>query len=192
MTTTEDFEPLYGAPYDTRDPERMALHRRARELLAELNRAAPDGDERRTEVMRALLGAVGDGVWIEPPFFCDYGVNIAIGARTFLNVNCVLLDGAAIDIGADVLIGPAVQISTVGHPMAAAERVVAHPGGAPYATIAAPISIGAKAWIGGGAIVCPGVTIGEGAVIGAGSVVTRSVPAHVFAAGSPCRVIRSV
>lgn len=200
--TIDFFETPPGEPYDSRDPARMAQHRRARALLAQFNRpdATEDPDQAvraRSAVLQALLGAVGEGVWIEPPFFCDYGVNISIGARSFLNFNCMLLDGAAIEIGADVLVGPAAQILTVGHPLRAAERIaprhdVENAGAAPYRTTAAPIRIGDRVWIGGGAVLLPGVSIGEGAAIGAGAVVTRSIPPNVFAAGTPCRVIRGL
>jgi len=42
--------------------------------------------------------------------------------------------------------------------------------------------------VGGGATILPNVVIGEKAVIGAGSVVTKSIPGHVVALGSPARI----
>ncbi len=190
MTTARD-RMLAGAPYDSRDPELLALAARARRLLTRYNAdLAPEALD-RPALLAELLGAVGDGVWIEPPFLCDYGAHVTIGARTFVNVNAVFLDSARITIGADVLIGPAVQLLTASHPLAAHERLrgaAAPAGTAPYVTHAAPITIGDGAWIGGGAIVLPGVTIGAGAVVGAGSVVTTDVPAGAIAYGNPCRV----
>jgi maltose O-acetyltransferase len=80
--------------------------------------------------------------------------------------------------------GPAVQVYTATHPMNAALRRAQEFG--------KPVAIGPDVWVGGGAILCPGVTVGAGAVIGAGSVVTRDIPAGVFAAGNPCRVLRPI
>ena len=122
---------------------------------------------------------------IEPPFFCDYGTNIELGDKVFFNFNCVILDVAKVTIGSNVMFGPAVQIYTATHPMDAEERR----SGLEFAK---PVRIGNDVWLGGGVIVCPGVTIGDAAVIGAGSVVVRDIPAGVFAAGNPCRVIREI
>ncbi|MFZ4628687.1 MAG: sugar O-acetyltransferase, partial [Blastocatellia bacterium] len=136
---------------------------------------------------------LGRDVWIELPFFCDYGENIHLGDGVFINYNCVLLDDNRIEVGDHVLIGPAVQIYTATHPLLAADRISGGEAGqAPYVTRTAPVRIGAQAWIGGGAILLPGVEIGARTTIGAGSVVTRSIPADVFAGGNPCRVIREL
>lgn len=180
--------------YDTRDPELLALAHRARALLAAFAALPSTELPQRHAVLVDLFGDVGNGVWIEPPFFCEYGRHITIGADSFVNVNCVFLDAAPIRIGANVLIGPAVQLLTVSHPLAAAERIVApalrRPGQAPYRTQARPIDIGDGVWIGAGAIILPGVSIGANAVIGAGSVVTTDIPPDALAMGQPCRVQR--
>src|SRR5207302_10171243 len=123
---------------------------------------------------RALFGAVGEGVWIEPPFQCDYGGNITLGDRVYFNFNCVVLDPAPVAIGSDVLFGPGVQIYTATHPMDHRARRTG-------LEAARPIAIGPDVWVGGGAILCPGVRVGARSVIGAGSVVTRDVPDGVFA-----------
>lgn len=187
---------LSGEPYNSRDPELLALAHRARALLATFAALPSTNTDGRHRVLADLLGSVGDGVWIEPPFFCDYGAHVTIGSGTFVNVNCVFLDSAAIRIGADVLIAPGVQLLTVTHPLAAAERIVApserSAGTAPYRTYARPITVGDGAWLGAGAIVLPGVTIGANAVIGAGSVVTSDIPPDCLALGQPCRVQRSL
>ena len=185
-----------GDVYDSRDPELLALAQRARALLTTFAGLPATDVDGRAAVLTSLFGAVGPGVWVEPPFGCDYGVHIEIGAQTFVNMNCVFLDAAPIRIGADVLIGPAVQLLTVSHPLAMAERLVdaatRRAGAAPYRTFARPITIGDGAWIGAGTLVLPGVTIGAGAVIGAGSVVTADVPPHCLAFGNPCRVQRAI
>jgi maltose O-acetyltransferase len=189
---TEREKMLAGDPYDSRDPALLARYELARKLLRELSAQTVDVPGRRTALLTELLGGVGRDVWIELPFYCDYGENIFLGEGVFINYNCVLLDDNRIEIGDHVLIGPAVQIYTATHPLRAAERIVGEGAGqrASYVTQTAPVRIGDQAWIGGGAILLPGVEIGAGTTIGAGSVVTRSVPAHVFAAGNPCRVIR--
>jgi maltose O-acetyltransferase len=176
---------LAGELYDASDPELSADRLRARTLcqaLAALPAAAPEAE--RAALLAQLFGAPTDAR-VTPPFFCDYGRNIALGRRVYFNVNCVILDVARVTIGDDVMFGPAVQVYTASHPMRAAERR----SGLEFGK---PITIGDDVWLGGGAIVCPGVTIGQGAVIGAGSVVVRAVAPGVFAAGNPCRVIRSI
>ena len=187
---------LRGDVYDTRDPELLAMAHRARALLADYA-AAPSTDfDARRQVLTSLLGSVGDDVWIELPFFCDYGVHVHIGPTTFVNANCVFLDSAEIRIGANVLLAPGVQLLTATHPLRAADRVVPAAervnGRSPYRTHARPITIGNDVWIGAGTIVFPGVTIGDATTIGAGSLVTSDVPAHSLAFGQPCRVQRSL
>lgn len=190
--TSERERMLRGEPYDTRDRELLGLAHRARALLATYATTPSTDAAARRAVLTQLLGSVGEEVWIEPPFFCDYGVHVHIGPTTFVNANCVFLDSAEIRIGANVLIAPAVQLLTATHPLRAAERIVPRAeraeGRSPYRTHARPITIGDDAWIGAGTIVLPGVTIGAGAVIGAGSLVTGDVPPHVLAFGQPCRV----
>ena len=139
---------------------------------------------RRRPILQELFGAGGDSVWMQPPFFCDYGSNILLGQRVFFNFNCVVLDVCQVKIGDYTMCGPAVQIYTATHPLEAELRRTQE--------FAKPIEIGADVWVGGGAIICPGVRIGERTVIGAGSVVTRDVPSDVLAAGNPCRVIRKL
>jgi maltose O-acetyltransferase len=187
---------LRGDPYDTRDPELLALAHRARALLAEYSATPSTDGAARRSLLTQLLGGVGDEVWIEPPFFCDYGVHVHIGPTTFVNVNCVFLDSAEIRIGANVLIAPSVQLLTATHPLRAADRIVPVAdranGRSPYRTHARPITVGDEVWIGAGTIVFPGVTIGDGATIGAGSLVTTDIPPHTLAYGQPCRVQRAL
>ena len=182
---TEREKMLAGEWYVSADPELVAARVRARQLVQRYNATAPDLIARadRKAILELLLGTCGEGVTIEPPFHCDYGDNITLGAEVFINFQCVFLDCAAITIGPQAQLGPAVQLYTATHPMDAAER-------ASGIEAAHPITIGARAWIGGGTIVLPGVTIGADSVIGAGSVVTRDVPPGVVAVGNPCRVLR--
>jgi maltose O-acetyltransferase len=181
-----------GEDYNARDAELLAIARRARVLVSRLNAMPAAAPDERRELLAQLLGTAADGVWIESPFYCDYGENVHVGAHTFVNMNCVFLDSAEIRIGAYGLIGPAVQLYTVTHPLRAADRIVAGwtpaTGRSIYRTEASPIQIGNGVWIGGGTIVMPGVTIGDNAAIGAGSIVTRDIPSNVLAFGQPCRV----
>ena len=187
---------LAGEFYNSRDPELLATAHRARALLAQYNATPSTDGAARRELLVRLLGGVGEGVWIEPPFFCDYGAQVVIGAQTFINTNCVMLDSAAIRIGANVLLGPGVQLLTAFHPVRAADRLPVEwdpaSGQARYRTQAAPIVIGDDVWVGAGALVMPGVTIGAGATIGAGSLVTADIPPGVLAYGQPCRVQREL
>jgi maltose O-acetyltransferase len=175
---------LAGELYDPLDPELIAARARARDLCRALNLGSEGDHEERRLIVRKLFGAGGDSVWLQPPFFCDYGVNIALGERVFFNFNCVVLDVCSVRIGDFTVIGPAVQIYTPMHPLDAEQRRRQEFG--------KPVDIGSDVWIGGGAIILPGVRIGSRSVIGAGSVVTRDVPGGVLAVGNPCRVIRDV
>jgi maltose O-acetyltransferase len=175
---------LAGELYDAMDPELVAARDRARDLCQTLNATRESDRDVRRRLLADLFGRGGDTVWMQPPFFCDYGTHILLGQRVFFNFNCVVLDVCEVRIGDFTLFGPAVQIYTPMHPMDAALRRQQEYG--------RPVEIGSDVWVGGGAIICPGVRIGSRAVIGAGSVVTRDIPDHVFAAGNPCRVIRPI
>jgi maltose O-acetyltransferase len=175
---------LAGELYDPMDAELAVGRERARDLCQALNATREGDQEERRRILRELFGAGGDSVWMQPPFFCDYGSNIELGERVFFNFNCVVLDVCPVRIGSFTLFGPAVQIYTPMHPMDAELRRREEYG--------KPVEIGSDVWVGGGAIILPGVRIGSRAVIGAGSVVTRDVPEGVFAAGNPCRVIREI
>jgi maltose O-acetyltransferase len=175
---------LVGELYDPLDPELVAGRQQARDLCQALNATREAEQEQRRRILRELFGAGGDSVWMQPPFFCDYGSNIELGERVFFNFNCVVLDVCMVRIGSFTLMGPAVQIYTAMHPFDAQLRRTEEFG--------KPVEIGSDVWIGGGAFILPGVRIGSRTVIGAGSVVTRDVPDGVFAAGNPCRVIREI
>jgi maltose O-acetyltransferase len=183
--TTEREKMLSGALYNASDPELAGSRRRARTLLRAFNASRDEEQEERRRILGALFGAAGEGLAIEPPFFCDYGSNIRLGDRVYFNFNCVILDPAQVTIGSDVLFGPGVQIYTATHPIDPRERRSGLEGGR-------PIVIGSDVWVGGAAILCPGVRVGDRSVIGAGSVVTRDIPEGVVAAGNPCRVLRSL
>ena len=181
---TEQEKMLTGQLYDALDPELVSARERARNLCQALNATREADQEARRRFLRELFGSGGESVWMQPPFYCDYGSNIRLGERVFFNFNCVVLDGCQVTVGDFTMFGPAVQIYTASHPMNVELRRKLEFG--------KPIEIGSDVWVGGGTIICPGVKIGSKTVIGAGSVVTRDVPDGVVAAGNPCRVIRGI
>jgi maltose O-acetyltransferase len=183
--STEREKMLRGELYLASDPELVAARIRARRLWHAYNALDPADAAARRATLEQLLGVAGAGANIEAPFFCDYGTQITLGADVFVNFNCVFLDCAAITIGPQTQLGPAVQLYTATHPIDAESRVAGP-------ELAHPIVVGSRVWIGGGTVVLPGVSIGDDSIIGAGSVVTKSIPRGVIAVGNPCRVIRSV
>ena len=182
---TEKEKMLRGELYDPLDEELSDERMRARLLLQKLNNTREDQVVERRRILKELIPAAGEGLWMQHPFYCDYGINIQLGDKVFFNFNCVVLDVMRVTIGSRTLLGPNVQIYTATHPMDHRERA----SGLEYAKA---VRVGEDVWIGGSAVICPGVNIGDRAVIGAGSVVTKDIPADVFAAGNPCRVIRKL
>lgn len=176
---------LAGDLYIGDDPELAADSRRAYLLAREYEATYMLDAQKAQSILAELVGVLGEGVNIKPPFRVDYGKYITIGARTFANYGLVALDVAPITIGADVQIGPNVQLLTPTHPVDIDLRREKY-------EAAQPIVIGDNVWLGAGALVLAGVTIGENSVIGAGAVVTKNVPANVVAVGNPARVIRNI
>jgi maltose O-acetyltransferase len=167
------------------DPESARIGQRAVQLADAYHRAAVADEAAARPLLEALVGTLGERAFVKPPLYVDYGENLHIGARTFINYNLTALDVVTITIGEDCQIGPNVQLLTPTHPLEPQPR-------RDHLEAAAPITIGDNVWLGGGVIVCPGVTIGSDSVIGAGAVVTRDIPAGVLAVGNPARVIRSI
>lgn len=183
---TEKEKQQHGELYNpVTDSELKADMLRAKELCFEYNNLSPADDEGRSEVLRQLLGRVGERCCIMPPFWCDYGFNIEVGDDFFANYNTVILDGAKVRFGNHVFIGPSCGFHTAHHPLDAERRNT----GVEWAH---SIIVGDNVWIGAGVQVLPGVTIGDGAVVGAGSVVTKDVPPNTVVAGNPAKYIRCV
>ena len=176
---------LAGELYSAADPALQRLLNQARSQCFAYNRIDPSDEQMRSRLIKNLYGPIGSNFNIMPPFYCDYGIHIFAGDNLFMNYNCIILDCNHVTIGHNVQFAPNVQLYTAYHPLDAAER-------SKGPELAAPIVIGDNVWIGGGAILCQGVTIGENTTIGAGAVVTKDIPANVFAAGNPCRVIREL
>ncbi|MBN7816435.1 sugar O-acetyltransferase [Algoriphagus pacificus] len=182
---TEKEKMLAGEMYLAADPELIADRMRARKLLKELNDSEPEDVSKRIELINRLLGKSGKNVWIEPPFFCDYGFNIEAGDDCFINFNCVFLDVTPIKLGDRVLIAPNVQMYAATHPTEAKPR-------GELWEFGKPITIGSDVWVGGSSVICPGVTIGDRSIIAAGSVVTKDVPPGVIVGGNPAKYIKDV
>lgn len=171
--------------YDDFDADLFARRVEAKKLFKEYNRTSDDETEKRQEIMKRLFKKVGERVYMEPDFTCEFGKNITLGNDLYINFGCTLLDCGQIIIGNNTLIGPNVSMYSANHSLDAEERIAG-------ALIPKPITIGDRVWIGGGSIILGGVTIGNDAVIGAGSVVTKDIPSGVAAAGNPCRIIRKI
>ncbi|CAL9339121.1 Maltose O-acetyltransferase [Streptomyces sp. enrichment culture] len=176
---------LAGDLYIADDPEIARRQQHAMRLAARYQAAYTEDAVAARPLLAELLGAVGADVEVRPPLYVDYGSNITIGARTFVNYNLTALDVAAITIGEDCQIGPNVQLLTPTHPLEPQPR-------RDKLEAARPITIGDNVWLGGGAIVLPGVTIGDNSVVGAGAVVTKDVPANVVVVGNPARPVREL
>ena len=179
---------LNGDYYDSRDPELIKMYHKARKLLKQYNNIDSELIQERDQILNELFEFKGQGVWIETPFFCDYGENISIGENTFVNTNCMFLDNNKISIGKNGLIAPYVQIYTASHPLKASERLINRENRSRYLTSTKPVKIGNNVWIGGNSVIFPGVTIGNNVTIGAGSIVTKNIPDNVLAFGNPCEV----
>lgn len=176
---------LRGEGYIASDKELVNDRKNARKLTRMYNQTREDEDKKRSEILKNLLGTIGNNVFIEPNFRCDYGYNIHLGENFFANFDCIMLDICKINIGDNVMFGPGVHIYTAYHPIDSTSRI----SGIEYGS---PVNIGDNVWIGGKTIINPGVNIGENTVIGSGSVVIKDIPANCVAVGNPCKVIKKI
>lgn len=158
---------------------------KAKELCHEYNSLKPHELEKRTEILKKLLGKMNGVALIEQNFWCDFGYNIEIGKNFYSNHNLVILDTTKVKFGDNVLIGPNCGFYAAGHPLKPELRRTGE-------ELAKPIEVGNDVWIGGNVSVMPGVKIGDNSVIGAGSVVTKDIPANVVAVGNPCKPIKEI
>lgn len=192
--TSEEKKILSGILFSPGDPELRALKRKAHKLNQDYNRLYEDETEQRSAILHDLLGAIGEGTFLQGPITFHYGCHSSIGKHVFINFNFTVQDDALVTIGDDCNFGPNVTIVTPVHPMLPNERkaMLDKDGNICHLCYAKPVTIGHDCWFGANVVVCPGVTVGENCVIGAGSVVTRDIPANSFAAGNPARVIRPI
>ena len=182
---TEKEKMIAGEMYAPSDSHLIEGRRQARIAFGKYNATHPDETENRKALLFQLLKQPSENLYIEPPFYCDYGYNIQLGDNVYMNYNCCLLDVSTIKIGHNTMLGPNVQIYTATHPL----EYKARNSGLEYAK---PITIGDNVWIGGNVTICPGVTIGNNVVIGAGSVVTKSFPDNVVIAGNPAKIVKTI
>jgi maltose O-acetyltransferase len=183
---TEKEKMLAGEYYSAVDPELISELNAVKDIIHEYNLLRPSDLERRREMLLSLLGHVADDkVFINQPFYCDYGKQISVGRRFFANFNLTILDEAPVTFGDDCFIGPNVSIYTACHSTDPIERNSRR-------EWARPVSIGSNVWIGGSVVILPGVTIGDNVTIGAGSVVVHDIPSGSIAVGNPCRVVKSI
>ncbi len=185
MSLNEKQKMLAGQHYDAADSQLLEERLTCRELLLRFNRSSPSQAAERKAIISDLLGSHGRKIYIEPPFWCDYGSNIEAGNNFYANFGCTLLDVAAIKFGDDVQLGPGVQLYTATHPLDPEIRK----SGIEYGLA---ITVGHNVWIGGSAVLCPGISVGDNSVIAAGSVVTKDVPANVVVGGNPAKTIKSL
>ncbi|CDF78006.1 maltose O-acetyltransferase [Formosa agariphila KMM 3901] len=181
---TEREKMLAGELYRPSDPDLTQQRLRARLLFQKANSLPEAYKKERDAVFNELLDA-DENLYIEPPFYCDYGSNIKAGKNLFINFNCCILDVALVTIGHNVMLAPNVQIYTATHPLQAELRNSGQ-------ELGQSITIGNNVWIGGNSTICPGVTLGDNVVVGAGSVVTKSFPKNVVVAGNPAKVIKTI
>ncbi|WP_031551454.1 sugar O-acetyltransferase [Oribacterium sp. FC2011] len=188
---TEHEKLLEGKEYDYRDPEIQEMIISAKKLVRKLN----DTDEtiEQKETAKNLLGKMGDGTVVMPPFRCTYGKHIELGENVTINMNCTFLDSNMITIGDRTLIAPDVKIYCGEHSLDASKRFGTREDGSKYLiSTTRPVRIGSDCWIGGNATILPGVTIGNNVVIAAGAVVTKDIPDNVIAGGVPAKIIRQL
>lgn len=181
-----DWEKLqHGIVYNDFSKELFLKRVEAKKIFKVYNKTDDDEVERRNVLLSQLFRSIGDNVWIEPDFRCEFGKNISIGNNVYINFGCIILDCSEVTIGNNVLIGPNLGIYTANHGLDPEERIAG-------ACLGKPVHIKENVWIGGDVKILAGVTIGEESIIGAGSVVTKNIPARVIAAGNPCKVIREI
>ena len=183
---TEKEKMLSGQIYSAVDEQLIKELNETKDLIHQYNLLMPTQLDKRREMLMELLGHVGDDkVFINQPFYCDYGKHIRVGKRFFANFNFTVLDEALVTIGDDCFVGPNVSIYTACHSTDPVERNTRQ-------EWALPVTIGDNVWIGGSVTILAGVTIGDNVTIGAGSVVTRDIPSNTVAVGNPCRVIKTL
>jgi maltose O-acetyltransferase len=182
---TEKERMLSGKLYMALDSELSKGRANGRRITRLFNQTTEEQYNYRIELLKELFEKTGENLYIEPPFYCDYGYNISIGENFYANFDCIFLDVCKIIIGNNVFFGPRVGVYTAGHPIDATVRNT-------LLEFGKPIIIGNNVWIGGNVIINPGINIGNNVIIGSGSVVTKNIPDNVIAVGNPCKILREI
>lgn len=175
-----------GELYLSGDEELMKEQMKYQDMLCDYNMTKPSESEKRTAMLQEMLGDCGEDVYIEAPFYANWGGHHChFGKMVYANYNLTCVDDTHIYIGDYTMIGPNVTIATAGHPILPELREKLY-------QYNMSVKIGRNCWIGAGVTIVPGVTIGDNTVIGAGSVVTKDIPGNVVAVGNPCKVMRQI
>ena len=174
-----------GLVYNDFDQDLFNKRVEAKKLFKAYNKTDDEEIDLRNKIMKQLFKNVGENVWIEPDFRCEFGKNITIGDNVYINFGCIILDCSEVTIGSHTLLGPNIGLYAANHSTDATERI----NGGCYGK---SIHIGNNVWLGGDVKVLHGVTIGDNTIIGAGSIVTKDIPDNVIAVGNPCKVIRKI
>lgn len=175
-----------GELYLPGDEEILRDQTRRLDRFYDFNRTRPTEAGKRQALMKEMFAEIGEGCYIEPPFYANMGAgHVHFGNNVYCNFGVTMVDDTHIYVGDNTMIGPNVTVATAGHPILPELREKGY-------QYNAPVRIGRNCWIGAGAVILPGVCIGDNSVIGAGSVVTRNIPPDVVAVGNPCRVLREI
>ncbi|TLS36971.1 sugar O-acetyltransferase [Pseudalkalibacillus caeni] len=185
MSKTEKAKMLAGELYNPLDPQLFKERENARRLTRQFNQTLETDHDKRITLLKGLFGSSMKNLYIEPPFYCDYGSNIHVGNNFFANFDCVILDVCNVTIGDNCMIAPGAHIYTATHPINPLERNA----GTEYGK---PVTIGDNVWIGGKAVINPGVTIGNNVVIASGAIVINDIPDNVVVGGNPARIIKEI
>lgn len=191
---TEEEKIHAGTMFCPTAPELKAIKLLTHNLNLDYNKTYEDETEKRRAILEQIVGELGPGAFLQGPIYFHYGTHTKIGKKFFANFNFTVQDDAYVTIGDNCNFGPNCSIVTPIHPMLADERrlMLNEKGEETRMCYAKPVTVGNDCWFGANVVVCPGVTIGDNCVIGAGSVVVKDIPANSFAAGNPCRVIRTL
>ncbi len=182
---TEREKALSGQLYSPSDPELRRLHLRVKKLFGKYNKIDPSNEKKLGKLIKKIFGKTGERIHVQPPFYCDYGINISVGENFFANYGCIILDVNRVTIGKNCMLAPNVALYSATHPTRAEERYNG-------VELGLPITIGDNCWIGGGAIINPGVTLGDNVVVASGSVVTKSFGDNVIIGGNPAKIIKEL
>lgn len=155
----------------------------ARRITAELNSGYRPMEEIRALMERLTGRPVDESFRLFPPLYSDFGKNIRIGRRVFINACCCFQDQGGISLGDGVFVGHNVLMATINHGLRREDRLIHE---------VAPIVVEDDVWIGSGAILLPGVRIGAGAVVAAGAVVRGDVAPGTVAGGVPARLLKEI
>ena len=182
---TEREKMLAGELYSPKDKELVELHNKALNLCAKYNKIKPTAFDKKEKLIKKIFGKTGEKIYVEQPFYCDYGINISVGENFFANFGCIILDVNRVTIGKNCMIAPNVGLYSATHPVRAEERYNG-------VELGKPITIGDNCWIGAGAIINPGVSIGNNVVVASGAVVTKNFGDNVVIGGNPAKIIREL